>query len=55
MGESAVVPLHPFNEVHVVELASYQVEKPREVVSIPPYLDAYLGDHLAKAVLAWGS
>jgi len=54
VGESAVVPLHPFNEVHVVELASYQVEKPREVVSIPPYLDAYLGDHLAKAVLAWG-
>jgi Cytochrome c biogenesis factor len=50
VGESALVPLQPFNDVHVVELAAYRVERPRESVSIPPYLTAYVGDYLARAL-----
>jgi cytochrome c-type biogenesis protein CcmF len=50
-GENAIVPLLPYGEV-TLGIAGAEVAGPRELVSIPPYLEGYVSGDLADVAAA---
>ena len=50
IGDSVLIPLPPYGDVHTVAILGVEIDGPRELVSLPPYLKPYVGNDLEELV-----